>query len=129
VNSARQGSVSGAVVGSAGSGAGSSSSGRTGASMALVAFPESKLNSEGKSDSPTGGSKLRVGPAFLAERFLAGSRDIFGPYWVVAVGESLPHGCVAFMGPSCGVYTAPVCCASWLLAGCCSTNAVTCMWS
>lgn len=55
--------------------------------MALIAFPETQLSSEGKSDSPTGASKLRVGPAFLAERFLSGSRDIFGPYWVGAVGE------------------------------------------
>jgi hypothetical protein len=86
INSARQGSASGTVVGSTGSGASSSSSGRTGANMALIAFPETQLLANGSS-SPTGASKLRVGPAFLAGQFQAGKRDIFGPYWVVAVGE------------------------------------------
>jgi hypothetical protein len=65
--------------------------------MALIAFPETQLSSEGKSDSPTGASKLRVGPAFLAERFLSGSRDIFGPYWVVAVGKfAVDSKCISF---------------------------------
>lgn len=102
--------MTGTVVGSAGSGAGSSSSGRTGASMALAAFPETQLTSEGKSDSATGASKLRVGPAFLAERFLAGSQDIFGPYWVVAVGEFAAQGCRSLR--TCfGACTVHVCCA------------------
>ena len=55
--------------------------------MALIAFPETQLAADGSSSSPTGASKLRVGPAFLAGRFQAGNRDMFGPYWVVAVGE------------------------------------------
>jgi hypothetical protein len=112
INSARQGSTSGEAVGSTGSGADSSSSGRTGANMALIAFPETQLSPEGKSDSPTGASKLRVGPAFLADRFLSGSREIFGPYWVVAVGQLLLTakassdpiaGLASFLLINCGV--------------------------
>lgn len=90
VNSARNGSTSGPVVGSTGSGASESSSGRRGpVSMSLVAFP-SELSADGSSSSgggPTGASKLRVGPGFLAGQYLAGNKDLFGDYWVVAVGE------------------------------------------
>jgi hypothetical protein len=75
VNSARQGSVTGSLVGSSGSGASSSTNSLFGGTTAILAYPSGGSGS-------TGASKLSVGPSFLA-----GLRQTFGPYWVVAAGE------------------------------------------
>lgn len=41
------------------------------------------------SSSPTAASKLLVGPAALQAAAPRRWRDLYGPYWVVAVGENL----------------------------------------
>ena len=87
VNSARTGSVTGPLVGSTGSGASSSSNSL--GSFGITAFPTSPLAADGTSASPRGASKLAVGPSFLASLYNAGFRGIFGPYWIVAVGECM----------------------------------------
>jgi hypothetical protein len=82
VNSARQGSVTGTLVGSSGSGATSSTNSLFGGSTAIVAFPNG-------GSSATSASKLNVGPSFLSGFYLAGVKQAFGPYWVVAAGKKL----------------------------------------
>jgi hypothetical protein len=84
VNSARQGSVTGTLVGSSGSGATSSTNNLFGGSTAIIAFPNG-------GSSSTSASKLNVGPSFLAGFYLAGVKQAFGPYWVVAAGRELTH--------------------------------------
>lgn len=85
INSARQGSVTGSLIGSTGSGASSSSNSPLGGSFSITAFPEG-------GSGPTSASKLNVGPAFLAGLYSAGVKGTFGPHWVVAVGESQTVG-------------------------------------
>jgi hypothetical protein len=82
INSARQGSVTGSLVGSTGSGAGSSSNSLFEGSFGIVAFPN-------EGSDPTSASKLSVGPSFLAGLYSAGVKQAFGPYWVVAAGETV----------------------------------------
>lgn len=81
VNSARQDGVTGTLVGSSGSGATSSTNNPFAGSTTIMAFHNG-------GSSPTSASKLNVGPAFLAPFYLAGVKQAFGPYWVVAAGEA-----------------------------------------
>jgi hypothetical protein len=83
INSARQDSVTGTLVGSTGSGA---AGGSVGGNFNIVAFPQAALRADGTSSNPTGASKLRVGPSFLAAAYRAGFRNLFGPYWIVDAG-------------------------------------------
>lgn len=81
VNSARQGSVTGTLVGSSGSGAVSSTNSLFGGTTSILAYPSG-------GSGPSGASKLSVGPSFLAGLYSAGLHQTFGPYWVVAAGPS-----------------------------------------
>lgn len=83
INSARQDSVTGTLVGSSGSGA---AGGSVGGNFDIVAFPQTALRADGTSSNPTGASKLRVGPSFLAAAYRVGFRNLFGPYWIVDAG-------------------------------------------
>jgi hypothetical protein len=75
--------VTGTLVGSTGSGA---AGGSGGSNVDIVAFPQTALRVDGTSSNPTGASKLRVGPSFLAAAYRAGFRNLFGPYWIVDAG-------------------------------------------
>ena len=83
INSARQDSVTGTLVGSTGSGA---AGGSVGGNFDIIAFPETTLRADGTSSNPTGASKLRVGPSCLAAAYRGGFRNLFGPYWIVDAG-------------------------------------------
>lgn len=86
INSARQGSVTGTLVGSTGSGA---------SGFGIVAFPAG-------GSGPTCASKLNVGLSFLAGLYLAGVKGAFGPYWVVAAGELSGERCLVNLGAGSG---------------------------
>jgi apolipoprotein D and lipocalin family protein len=79
INTAAQGSVTGAPVGSSDTGAGFNG---------IVAFPDAAA---AKKNPATGASKLRVLPSFLESAFKLKPSNplISGPYWVVAAAPDL----------------------------------------
>lgn len=101
VNSARQGSVTGPLVGSSGSGATSSTNSLFGGTTAIVAYPNG-------GSGPTSASKLSVGPGFLSGLYTAGLKQVFGPYWVVAAGEC-PASTVLLLCRNACLTRAPAC--------------------
>lgn len=91
-NYANIGSVNGPATGTSGACCGETCADK---GLKLIAVPAEKEAEEDNGrgeDDETASSKLLVGPAALRNVFPDTWRDKFGPYWVVAVGESITQG-------------------------------------